>query len=97
MCKIKYVHRRKNSGKFQFRQNVPADLQEVLGKKVIKRSLDTMDTRLAGERLRLFLRLRVRPRMEIMDDVRELSVGWRPRPSPPLAGATSSAARPRRR
>lgn len=66
MCKIKYVHRRKNSGKFQFRQNIPADLQEVLGKKVIKRSLDTMDKRTAGkiaaayaaENKRLFKKLR---------------------------------------
>lgn len=66
MCKIKYVHRRKNSGKFQFRQNIPADLQEILGKKVIKRSLDTVDKRTAGkiaaayaaENKRLFKKLR---------------------------------------
>ncbi|WP_319466977.1 site-specific integrase [uncultured Pseudodesulfovibrio sp.] len=66
MCKIKYVHRRRNSGKYQFRQNVPADLHELLGMKVIKRSLDTMDKRTAGkiaaayaaENKRLFKKLR---------------------------------------
>ncbi len=41
MERIQYVHRCEESGELQFRQDIPADLQEVVGKKVIRRSLNT--------------------------------------------------------
>lgn len=43
MCSLKKIHRCDDSGKLQLRLAVPVELQELVGKAVIKRSLGTSD------------------------------------------------------
>ena len=43
MCETPDIHRCEDSGEFQLRQMIPSDLQELAGKKMIKRSLRTRD------------------------------------------------------
>ncbi|BCS89903.1 DUF6538 domain-containing protein [Pseudodesulfovibrio sediminis] len=43
MQKSESIHQCKDSGQYQLRQEVPVDLQELVRKKVIKRSLNTSD------------------------------------------------------
>lgn len=51
MRDIENVHRCEDSEKLQFRQPIPDDLQELVGKKVIKRSLDGLDEEVARKRV----------------------------------------------
>lgn len=50
MGEAKQVLRCEDSGTYQLRQEIPADLQEFVGKKEVKRSLDTSEEDTAKRR-----------------------------------------------